>query len=145
MLETNGDEDFYLQIIDNTGHTFYLIANGARNLHKKGVVEVEHLRAHEIFGTNSAENHNVTPNSLITKNTNTTASIETSKGLSYLVVKAGLLDHGDEDVVGLAGDLYSLLGNVAEYANGDTSRGRAADLLATGVCRAVDQLPALHL
>lgn len=105
--------------------------------HEEGVVEVEHLRAHEIFGTNSAENHNVTPNSLITKNTNTTASIETSKGLSYLreelvctrlrlcdathlVVKAGLLDHGDEDVVGLAGDLYSLLGNVAEYANGDT-------------------------
>jgi hypothetical protein len=52
--------------------------------HKEGVVKVEHLRAHEIFGTNSAENHNVTPNSLITKNTNTTAGIETSKGLSYL-------------------------------------------------------------
>jgi hypothetical protein len=52
--------------------------------HEEGVVEVEHLRAHEIFGTNSAENHNVTPNSLITKNTNSTASIETSKGLSYL-------------------------------------------------------------
>jgi hypothetical protein len=44
-------------------------------------------------------------------------------------------------VVGLAGDLYSLLGNVAEYANGDTGLGKVADLLATGVCRAVDQLP----
>ena len=51
---------------------------------EEGVVEVEYLRAHEIFGTDGAENHDVTPNSLITKNTNTTASIETSKGLRYL-------------------------------------------------------------
>lgn len=38
---------------------------------------------------------------------------------TYLVVKAGLLDHADEDVVSLTGDLYSLLGNVAEDANGN--------------------------
>lgn len=44
----------------------------------------------------------------------------------YLVVKSSLLDHADEDVVGLAGDLYSLLGDVAEDANGNT---RAADRL----------------
>ena len=52
--------------------------------HEEMVVEVEHLRAHEIFGTNSAEDHDITPNSLITKNTNTTVGIKTSKGLSYL-------------------------------------------------------------
>lgn len=100
---------------------------------KEGVIEVKHICAHEIFGLNSTENHDVTPNSLITKDTNTAVSIETSKGLRYLerislhpsspvrpthlVVKAGLLNHGDEDVVSLAGDLYSLLGNVAEDAN----------------------------
>lgn len=55
--------------------------------HEEGVVKVKHLRAHEIFRTNSAENHDVTPNPLITKNTNSTASIETSKGLRYLEEK----------------------------------------------------------
>jgi hypothetical protein len=38
---------------------------------------------------------------------------------TYLVVKAGLLDLGDENVVGLASDLHSFLGNVAEDANGN--------------------------
>ena len=51
---------------------------------EEGVVEVEYLRAHEIFGTNSAENDDIPPDSLITKNTNTTVSIETSIGLRYL-------------------------------------------------------------
>lgn len=54
---------------------------------EEGVVEVKYLRAHEILGTNSAENHDVTPDSLITKDTNTAASIETSKGLGYLKEK----------------------------------------------------------
>lgn len=31
------------------------------------VIKVKHLRAHEIFGTNSADNYNVTPDSLISK------------------------------------------------------------------------------
>ena len=39
---------------------------------------------------------------------------------TYLVVKTSLLDHGDEDVVGLAGNLHALLGNVTEDANGNT-------------------------
>lgn len=39
---------------------------------------------------------------------------------TYLVVKTGLLDLGDENVVGLAGNLHSLLGNVAEDTNGNT-------------------------
>ena len=43
--------------------------------------------------------------------------------MTHLVVKTSLLDHGDEDVVGLAGDLYSLLGNVAEDANGNARTG----------------------
>lgn len=51
---------------------------------EEGVVEVEHLCAHEILGTNSTENDDVTPNSLITKDTNTAVSIETSKGLRDL-------------------------------------------------------------
>lgn len=51
---------------------------------EEGVVKVEHLSAHEVFGTNSAEDYNVTPNAHITKNTNTTASIKTSKGLGHL-------------------------------------------------------------
>lgn len=51
---------------------------------EEGVVKVKHLGAHEVFGTNSAEDDDVTPNALITKNTNTTASIKTSKGLGHL-------------------------------------------------------------
>jgi hypothetical protein len=48
---------------------------------------------------------------------------------TYLVVKTGLLDHRDEDVVGLAGNLNSLLSNVAEDANGNarTREGVAPD------------------
>lgn len=38
---------------------------------------------------------------------------------TYLVVKTGLLDLADENVVGLAGDLHSFLGNVAEDTNGN--------------------------
>lgn len=51
---------------------------------EEGVVKVKHLSAHEVLGTNSAEDDDVTPNALITKNTNTTASIKTSKGLGHL-------------------------------------------------------------
>jgi hypothetical protein len=50
----------------------------------EGVIKVKHLSAHEVFGTNSAEDYDVTPNALITKNANTTASIKTSKGLGHL-------------------------------------------------------------
>lgn len=42
---------------------------------------------------------------------------------THLIVEAGLLDHADENVVSLAGNLYTLLGNVAENANGDTRAG----------------------
>lgn len=38
---------------------------------------------------------------------------------TYLIVEAGVSDHADEDMVGLAGDLASLLGNVVEDANGN--------------------------
>lgn len=51
---------------------------------EEGVVKVEHLGAHEVLGTDSAEDYDVTPNALITKNTNTTTSIKTSKGLGHL-------------------------------------------------------------
>lgn len=42
---------------------------------------------------------------------------------TYLVVKTGLLDLGDENVVGLAGNLHSFLSNVAEDTNSN-SRAR---------------------
>lgn len=42
---------------------------------------------------------------------------------THLVVKTGLADHADEDVVGLAGDLDTLLGNVTEDTNGNARTG----------------------
>jgi hypothetical protein len=99
------------------------------------VIEIEHLCAHEIFGADGPENHDIAPNSLVTKDTNTAASIKTSIGLryleklvcsslpvytTYLVVEASLPDHCDEDGVCLAGNLYSLFGNVAKYTNGNS-------------------------
>jgi hypothetical protein len=51
---------------------------------KEGVVEVEHLSTHEILGANSTEDDDVTPNTLIAKDTNTAVSIETSEGLRDL-------------------------------------------------------------
>jgi hypothetical protein len=101
------------------------------------VVEVEYLGAHEVLSANSTEDDNVTPDTLISKNTNTAASVKTSEGLghlmaclacthidtfdaTYLVVKASLPDHVDEDVVGLSGDLNSLSGNIAKNSNGNS-------------------------
>lgn len=102
------------------------------------MIKVKHLGAHEVFGTNGAEDDDVTPNSLITKHTNTAASIETGIGLRYLggkrlacirltlcdathlVVKASLLDLGDENMIGLAGDFHSLFGNVAKNSDGNS-------------------------
>lgn len=60
---------------------------------KEGVLEVKDVCAHEILGTNSTENHDVTPNSLVTKNTNTAISIETSEGLRYLGEKKRISLH----------------------------------------------------
>lgn len=85
---------------------------------------------------------------------------------SYLVVKASLLDHVDEDIVSLAGDLNSLLGNVAKNPDGNPgsafdlvsrrfkagkenkkleddqhTRGMGACLPATRGCRVADQCP----
>lgn len=51
---------------------------------KEGVVEVEHLGAHEVLGTDSTEDDDVTPNTLITEDTNAAVSIETSEGLRDL-------------------------------------------------------------
>lgn len=42
---------------------------------------------------------------------------------AYLVVKTGLLDHRDKDVVSLTGNLNSFLGNIAENANGNSRTG----------------------
>lgn len=38
----------------------------------------------------------------------------------YLVVKSSLLDHADEDMVSLAGDLNSLRGNIAKNPDGNS-------------------------
>jgi hypothetical protein len=51
---------------------------------KEGVVEVEHLSAHKVLSTDSTEDDDVTPNTLITEDTNTAVGIETSKGLRDL-------------------------------------------------------------
>ena len=51
---------------------------------EESVIEVEHLGAHEVLGTDSTENDNVAPNTLITKDTNTAVSVQTSKGLRDL-------------------------------------------------------------
>ncbi|KAI6776976.1 hypothetical protein HG530_000921 [Fusarium avenaceum] len=86
---------------------------------------------------NSTEDDNVTPDTLISKNTNTAASVKTSEGLghlmaclayihirmcnaTYLVVKTSLPDHVDEDVVSLSGDLNSLLGDIAKNSDSDS-------------------------
>lgn len=101
------------------------------------VVKVEHLGAHEVLSANSTEDDNVTPDTLISKNTNTAASVKTSEGLghlmaclayihirmcnaTYLVVKTSLPDHVDEDVVSLSGDLNSLLGDIAKNSDSDS-------------------------
>jgi hypothetical protein len=77
------------------------------------MIKVETLSTHEILRPDGAENDDITPNSLITKNANTAACIETGIGLRYLIVQAGLLDLGDENMVGLAGDVHSFPSNVA--------------------------------
>lgn len=51
---------------------------------EEGVIEVEDLCAHEVLGTDSTEDDDVTPNTLITKDTNAAVSVETSKGLRDL-------------------------------------------------------------
>ena len=51
---------------------------------EEGVIEVEHLCAHEVLGTDSTENDDVTPNTLVTEDTDTAVSIKTSKGLRDL-------------------------------------------------------------
>jgi hypothetical protein len=101
------------------------------------VVEVEYLSAHEVLSANSTEDDNVTPDTLISENTNTAASVKTSESLghliarlacthndmfdvTYLVVKASLPDHVDEDVVCLSGDLNSLFGNIAKNSDGNS-------------------------
>lgn len=91
----------------------------------------------------------------------------TCVNVPYLVVKASLLDHVDEDIVSLAGNLNSLLGNVAKNSNGNSrsasglvsrrfkagkenkkleddqhTRGMGACSPATRECRVVDQCPA---
>ena len=43
--------------------------------------------------------------------------------MTYLVVKAGFLNLGDEDMVGLSGDLNALLGTVAKDTNGNARAG----------------------
>lgn len=62
---------------------------------------------------------------------------------TYLVIEASLLDHGDEDVVGLASDLNSLLGDVTEDADGNARTGEGvavhkrlvnAELSTDGLC-----------
>ena len=57
---------------------------------EESVIKVKHLRAHKVLGTNSAKNDNVSPNSLITKDTNTTVCVQTSKGLGNLYVAVSL-------------------------------------------------------
>lgn len=48
-IKTNRDKVFHLQVIDNTGHTLYLIANGARNILDKYLVSISVLSC-DIFG-----------------------------------------------------------------------------------------------
>ena len=112
---------------------------------QEGVVEVEDIGAHEVLGLDSAQDDDVSPDALVTENTNTAVSIKTSKGLrnlnekvsehrfhsvylSHLVVKTSFLNHADEDVVGLAGNLDSLLGNITEDTDGNTGTGEGVSV-----------------
>lgn len=56
----------------------------AKTYREEGVIEVEDLGAHKVLGLNSAENNDVAPNALVTKDTNTAVSVQTSKSLRDL-------------------------------------------------------------
>lgn len=60
-----------------------MIIGGLTHL-EESIVEVEYLRAHEILGTDSTENDNVAPNTLVTEDTNAAVGIKTGKGLGDL-------------------------------------------------------------
>jgi len=181
-------EGFYLQIVDDTGDTVDLVADGARDILERRVsklrridnspmerdiiyrinfkgsihfikarkaiwswtyreelvIKVEHLRTHEVLCLDSTENDDVAPNALVTKDTNTAVSIDSSESLgdlekvrlcpflmnpsTDLIVETSLLNLGDEDVVGLASNLNSLLGNITKNANGNTRAGEGVSV-----------------
>jgi hypothetical protein len=54
---------------------------------EEGVIKVKHLRTHEVLSTNSTENNNVSPDSLITENTYTAVCVEASESLRDLLQK----------------------------------------------------------
>lgn len=45
-----------------------------------------------------------------------------------LIVETSLLDLGDKDVIGLASNLDSLLGNITKNTNGDTRAGEGVSV-----------------
>lgn len=50
------------------------------------MVEVEHLRAHEVLCLDSTENDDITPDTLVAKDTNTAVSIDSSESLRDLEI-----------------------------------------------------------
>jgi hypothetical protein len=51
---------------------------------EEGIIKVEHLSAHKVLSADSTEDNDITPNALITKDTNTTVRVKTGEGLGDL-------------------------------------------------------------
>lgn len=82
--------------------------------------EVESLGSHKVGGGDGAENNNEAVDALVAHDTDGAAGVNGGVGLGDGVVETGLADLGDEDVVGLAGNLDLFGGDFAEDSDSDT-------------------------
>lgn len=128
------------KIINDTAHAINLVGDASRHFIQKLKVEAVRVGRHEVLGLDGAEDDDVLVDTLVTHDADGTlfllvffysgevgnktyARVESSKSLANFIVQTLLANHADKNVIGLAGNLDTLRGNLAEDADGDAGAG----------------------
>lgn len=113
LLHLNGTGGLAGEVIGDTAHTLDLVDDAGRDLGQELVAEGVRGGGHEVLGGDGTEEDDVGVNALVTHDTDGAGGVQSGVGLADVVVQTGLADHTDEDVVGVAGRVDLLLGDLA--------------------------------
>lgn len=120
LLHLNGTRGLAGEVVANAANALHLVDNAGRDLGQELVAEGVGGGGHKVPRGDGTEQDNVGVDALVAHHSDGPRRIQGGVSLADIVVQTGLTDHRDEDVVGLAGHIDLLLGDLTQNANGET-------------------------
>lgn len=119
LLELDGSRRLAGVVVADAAHAVDRVDDAGGALGQELGGEGVRVGRHEVGGLDGAQQDDVLVDALVAHDADGAAGVQGRERLPDLVVQAGLPDHADEDVVGLAHHLDALGRRLAQDADGD--------------------------